>query len=113
MHELSLAINILEIAEDHARQAGASSIGAVVLRVGALSGVEPSALELAFQVAQQGTMAHQARLEVECVAGRAMCERCGLEFDVDAGLALCPTCGQPSATFIRGRELEVRSLEVV
>jgi hydrogenase nickel incorporation protein HypA/HybF len=115
MHELSLVTNILEIAEDYAHREGASAIRAVSLRVGAMSGVEPSALEFAFSLAKQGTLAQDARLEVEYVPLRAVCKACSLEFEVTDrfGIAVCPSCGQPSASFTRGEELEVRSLEVV
>jgi hydrogenase nickel incorporation protein HypA/HybF len=115
MHELSLVTNILEIAEEYARREGASAIRAVSLRVGAMSGVEPEALEFAFSLARQGTLAQDARLEVEYVPLRASCAACNLEFDAEDrfGIAVCPSCHQPSASFTRGEELEVCSLEVV
>jgi hydrogenase nickel incorporation protein HypA/HybF len=115
MHELSLVSNILEIAEEQARAAGAAAIRVVSLRVGAASGVEPEALEFAFSWAKHGTLAQDARLEVEYVPLRAKCPRCNLEFEVPErfGFAVCPTCGKPSARFVRGEELEVRALEVI
>jgi hydrogenase nickel incorporation protein HypA/HybF len=115
MHELSLVTDMLEIAERHARDAGASSIRVIALRVGARSGVDPEALEFAFSVAKIGTLAAEARLEVERVPMHAVCRACQLEFDVEArfGIARCPSCGQPSARLTHGEELEVRALEVI
>jgi hydrogenase nickel incorporation protein HypA/HybF len=115
MHELSLVSNILEIVEDCAIREGASAIRVVSLRVGANSGVEPEALEFAFEAARQGTLAQDARLEVEYIPLRAFCDLCALEFDVSdrCGIAICPSCHRASLKFIRGEELEVRSLEVV
>jgi hydrogenase nickel incorporation protein HypA/HybF len=115
MHELSLVSNILEIAETCAMHEGASAIRVVSLRVGANSGVVPEALELAFEVARQGTLAQDARLEVEYVPLCAFCDLCALEFDVldRYGIAVCPSCHRTVSKFVRGEELEVRSLEVV
>jgi hydrogenase nickel incorporation protein HypA/HybF len=115
MHEFSLVINILELAEDYARREQASAIQTVALRVGALSGVEPEALEFAFSVAKQDTLASHARLEVEYVQPSALCQNCDLEFLVENrfGVAFCPTCHAQSTNFVHGNELEVRYLEVV
>ncbi|MCY0884381.1 MAG: hydrogenase maturation nickel metallochaperone HypA, partial [Firmicutes bacterium] len=66
MHELSLAVPIAEAVE---REAGGRPVQAVVLAVGALSGVVPEALELALTVALAGTSAAGARVEWHRVPG--------------------------------------------
>lgn len=115
MHELSLVQSILEIAQDYARREGAVAIQTVTLRVGALSGVEPEALEFAFETARVGTLAEEARLEVEWVPLAAYCEGCSKKFAVDNpfGIALCPDCGQVSAEICQGEELQVAYLDVI
>ena len=114
MHELSLALNLLDLAEAQARQAGATTIRTVGLRVGALSGVMLEALESAFEGAKKGTLADQARLEVERVGLAALCQNCQCEFAVDDphAIAVCPTCHRPSATLVRGVELQMMFLDV-
>jgi len=115
VHELGLMQSVLEIAEGYARREGARAIREIGLRVGALSGVEPAALEFAFEAAKQGTLAEQARLAVQWVPLVAFCEACTVEFAVDSpfGIALCPLCDEPAAALKRGQELEVEYLEVV
>ncbi len=115
MHELSIAKNIIEIAEEHARQEGAAAITKVALQIGTLSGVVPEALEFAFEAAKDGTMAAAAELEIELIPLVCSCNDCELEFVVEDrhGIALCPKCGKPSGDIRRGRELAVHSLEVV
>lgn len=115
MHELGLVRSILEIAEAYARREGAQAIREIGLKVGALSGVEPSALEFAFEAAKQNTLAQQARLAVQWVPLVAFCEECGVEFEVKSpfGIALCPVCHQAVASHTQGHELEVDYLEVV
>ncbi len=115
MHELGLMRSILEIAEAHARAEGAEAIHEIGLKVGALSGVDRSALEFAFEAVKQGTLAEQGRLVVQWVPLQAFCEACGLEFEVSSpfGIALCPVCQQVAARYTHGQELEVDYLEVM
>lgn len=115
MHEVAIARDILDLAEETARREGARVIRTVALRVGAMSGVVPEALTFAFEVAKAGTLAADASLKVEWVPLACYCRACNLEFEVDDphGIALCPRCRQPSAEVRRGRELAVRYLEVV
>ncbi len=114
MHELSLVLSMLRVAEDAARQDGASRIDAIHLEIGALAGVVPEALEFAFGAAREGTMAEHARLDVTYLPAIAYCRTCEAAFELDNrfGIALCPTCGTPSADLRQGREMHVSHLEV-
>jgi hydrogenase nickel incorporation protein HypA/HybF len=113
VHELSIAQSIIDIAEDYARREGARAVKTIGLRVGALSGVVPEALELAFSVAKLGTLAEGAGLEVEHVPLIGYCAACEREYETDGPFSLCPACGEPSAEIRRGEELDVLYLEVV
>ena len=57
MHEVSLMENALAIALDYAARDGARRIDKLSLRVGPLAGVEPSALQFAFDIVTQDTLA--------------------------------------------------------
>lgn len=112
MHELSLAVQLVQTAEDAAREAGAARVTAVVVRVGDLSGVSVDALRFAYDVAAAGTMLEGSRLEARRVAVTVRCPRCG---DVELpGVQSfrCPACGTPTGDLRAGRELELESLEV-
>ncbi len=115
MHEVGIAHNIVDIAEDYARREGAESIRTVALRIGAMAGVVPEALEFAFETAKAGTLAATATLDVEYVPLLCFCADCQLEFEIKDrfGIALCPHCSEPSADIRQGFELELRYLEVV
>jgi hydrogenase nickel incorporation protein HypA/HybF len=114
MHEFSLVVSMLEVAEAAARADGASRIDTIHLEIGALAGVVPDALDFAFAGARQGTMAEDARLEVTYLPAIAYCTACRQEFELDNrfGIAMCPTCDTPSADLRQGRELQVSHLEV-
>lgn len=112
MHEVGLMQNALELAAERTRAAGASRIHRLVLRVGALSGVVPEALESAFAVLAPGSLADGAQLQIETIGIVGWCERCQAEFPSGDHISLCPKCGEPSAAIRRGRELELAQLEI-
>lgn len=112
MHELSIMQSALSQALDQARQAGAVRVHEIRLRVGALSGVIPDALQFAFEALADGTLAEGARLTIEHVPARFWCATCNREFEAGTLFAECPDCHHPSGKLCAGRELELASLEI-
>lgn len=112
MHELSLMESTLEIALEYARHQKAQKIHQINLRVGAISGVVPEALEFAFDACTQNTIAAGANLKIELVPALCYCENCDREFTPPDLIYACPDCGQISSKLIQGRELQLTSLEV-
>ena len=102
----------LNVALESARQAGASRVHTIRLRIGALSGVVPDALEFAFEVLAPGTLAEGAKLAVEHVPARFWCATCRREFEAPTLFSDCPDCHQPSGELRAGREMELTSLEI-
>ena len=94
--------------EKAATTAGATSVEAVGLRVGSLSGAVAEALTGAWPIATAGTVVDGARLEIETLQAAIWCPGCAREQPVDEYYALtCPVCSTPSATLVRGREFAV------
>jgi hydrogenase nickel incorporation protein HypA/HybF len=112
MHEVGIMLSALEIAEQQAQAAGATKIHEIRLRVGQMSGVVPEALEHAFTVLKDGTMAEEASLIVDYVLAVCWCSACQREFESTGIFCICPDCKAPSGDVRRGRELEIVSLEV-
>ncbi len=112
MHEVGIIQNALQMAEKQARASGARQVHQLRLRVGALSGVVPEALQFAFEVVSRGTMAEGARLEVESVPPSCWCAACQAEFACEDLLYECPRCHEPSSELRRGLELELTSMEI-
>ncbi|NET37831.1 MAG: hydrogenase maturation nickel metallochaperone HypA [Cyanothece sp. SIO1E1] len=112
MHEVSLMESAIAIALDHAAKYGAHKIHWLKLGVGELSGVVPEALEFAFDVVTQGTIAEGAQLEIDTLSAICYCSTCDLEFQPADLSFVCPGCQQISAEMRRGQELELTSLEV-
>lgn len=101
----------LEDAERHARANGCSAIHVLHLRVGAMSGVVPEALEFAFVALKTGTLAAEARLVIERVPALATCRKCGREFTLEEAVFPCPHCESWESDLRQGRELELARIE--
>jgi hydrogenase nickel incorporation protein HypA/HybF len=114
MHEFSLVVSMLDIAEDAARAEGARRITRIHVEIGALAGVVPEALTFAFEGARIGTLAADAQLEVTYLPAIAYCAVCAKVFELDNrwGIAMCPDCDTPSGDLRQGRELQVADVTV-
>ena len=112
MHELSLMDAVREQALAQAALHGARRIAAITLRVGSLAGVEIGALRLAHAVVMADTIAAGSRLEIEAVPAECFCAACRLPFPARDGCCDCPRCGRISRELLRGRELQLASLEL-
>jgi len=112
MHEVGIMQSAIDIAEQQAKVAGATKIHEISLRIGQLTGVVPEALEHAFAVLKDGTMAEEACLVVDYVPATCWCSECQREFESQGLFCVCPECKTPSSDVRRGRELEIVSLEV-
>ncbi|MDB5307151.1 MAG: hypA [Gemmataceae bacterium] len=113
MHELSIALSIVDLAAEEIGRRGGSRIGAIHLKLGPLSGVVPGALRSAFELArEQEPAVAAAELIIEEIAVAAYCPACAAEQLITFPELCCPTCGIPTPDVIRGRELEVVALEI-
>jgi hydrogenase nickel incorporation protein HypA/HybF len=112
MHEVGIMRTALRMAIAEAERAGATRIHRLRLRVGALSGVVPEALEMAFLATSPGTPAEGAEFVFESVPVTCQCEICGHEFQPQDIIYCCPICDAISSHVQQGREIELSSLEV-
>lgn len=112
MHELSIAMSIVEMAQDEARQRGAQ-VNAVYLKLGALSGVVKEALLASYEMACDDTPLRGSRLVIEEVPVVIFCPNCKLQRPLGSvQLFCCGECGTPSSQIVQGKELEVVALEI-
>jgi hydrogenase nickel incorporation protein HypA/HybF len=112
MHELSIALSIIELALEEAGKANARAITQVDVEIGTLAGVETEALLFAWDSVTQGTLARSAPLKIHSVEAMANCFQCGKTFPVDHFFSQCPHCGSFRYDITRGRELRIKSLLV-
>ncbi|MCC8423512.1 hydrogenase maturation nickel metallochaperone HypA [Mucilaginibacter sp. UR6-11] len=112
MHELSIVMGIIEIAERQAKAADATIIDEVELDIGTLSGIETEALEFAWKQGVRQTMLEYAVKKINQIAGKARCLDCDAEFAIEKYEDACPICGEHLLDIIQGKELRVKSLLV-
>ncbi len=113
MHELSIALGIMEGVLEELGRRGVPKASAVHVRVGRLSGVDKDALSFSYGVATQETPLAHSRLIIEDVDVSIHCPVCGAERPIRTFPVLaCAQCGSTSERIIHGRELEITAVEV-
>jgi hydrogenase nickel incorporation protein HypA/HybF len=113
MHELSIALSLIDAAAEKAAELGAVRVEAIHLKLGALSGVVREALLFSFDLAAAGTPIEGARLEIEDIPVAVFCQTCNTEQELPSIQRFrCPVCDTPTPDVVRGRELELAALEV-
>lgn len=113
MHELSIATNIVEIAEEEVIKAKAKEVIEIVLEIGSMSGVVIEALEFAMDEAVKNTLLQNAKRSIIKQMAEALCTKCGHHFEVDDFFAVCPKCGSFETEVLKGKELKVKKLIVI
>ena len=109
MHEMSIAGAVLDSVLRHAHGRRVRRVG---LRVGSMRQVVPSALEFAWELIREETVAAGAPLELETVATTASCRRCGGTTPQARFPLACGSCGSLDVEVVRGVELEIEWIDV-
>lgn len=72
MHELSIALSMIEIASEEVDRRGGGRVAALHLKLGQMSGVVKEALTFSWEIACQGTALEGSQLIVEETEGREL-----------------------------------------
>ena len=113
MHELGLLQGVVAAVEKAADAAGASTVEAVGLKVGARTGADPEALEGAWPIATAGTILVGSDLVLDFVEAAVWCPACEAAQPIDEFFAFtCPVCGTPTGQLVCGDEFEVTYADV-
>ena len=113
MHELSIALSMIEMASEEAERRGGARVHALHLKLGTLSGVVKDALLFSYEVACNGTPLEGSQLLIEDVPVVIYCSQCEAEQQLDSIQRFCcPVCGTLSSDVVKGRELEFVAMEI-
>ena len=113
MHELSVALGIVNIAEKETKKARAKSVEVIELEIGALAGIEMESLDFVWQIAVHNTVLEHAVKKIIMIEGKAKCMDCDTVFKIEHLYDSCPKCQSYLKGIIQGKELRVKALEVV
>lgn len=109
MHELAVTQSVVDAVVEHA---GGARVRAVHVDVGKLSGVVPDAMRFCFELVTEGTVLDGAELIINEPPGAGHCRACGVTVALSDLILLC-SCGSADLDVVAGRELSVRTYEVV
>ena len=112
MHELSIAVNIVEMIEDNAKMEKAHSVDRFEIDVGTLSGVVVDALEFALEEAVKNSICSKAKWKINKIEAKAKCRKCGHIYNVDDYFSPCPKCERFDKEILQGKEIQLKSITV-
>ena len=113
MHELSIALEILDIVEREAVKHGAAVVRQVHLRVGDLSGVETGSLSFSFDAVKgEKDLTREAVLVIERLPVKIRCTPCNEVFAGTGHMVICPRCEGFETELLQGEELEIGEIEI-
>ncbi|MGW5422235.1 hydrogenase maturation nickel metallochaperone HypA/HybF [Streptomyces sp. NPDC003943] len=111
MHEMSVALAVVDQVETAARSRGATGVRSIRLEMGELAGIVADSLAFCFELACAGTLVEGAELITTTVPGTARCEPCSRVWEVGMPpRLLCPGCGGAAVELVSGRELRIREV---
>lgn len=95
MHEMAIAQNLLNIAEEEAAKRNCRRVTRARVECGPLAGVMPEALELCFAALIKETPHEGAALEIIVLPLKMRCAACGADFiGENPRYSPCPHCGE-------------------
>ena len=112
MHEFSLAIEVINLAQREAEKNLAETIQEIAIEVGYLSGVEADAFESALDLLVKDSILESSLINIIRTSGKGICNACDKEFEMNYRMATCPKCHCFPSKINGGEEFRVVSLVV-
>ncbi|MEA1896747.1 MAG: hydrogenase maturation nickel metallochaperone HypA [Bacteroidota bacterium] len=112
MHELSIAMSIVDIASDYAARDNAKHVSEIEIEVGSLAGIVIDALDFAMEAAVKNTICEDAKWNIIELKARGSCPEKKISYEISDLYSACPYCGKFGHELVQGKELRVKSLLV-
>ena len=114
MHELGIVFAMIDQLEDVAKEQHLAHIQKVTVDLGEVSGIVTDFFEDAWTwAANKNKLTEGAELEVCTVPAVTVCNACGKTYGTVKHGRICPYCHSEDTELLRGRELEIRSIEAL
>lgn len=110
MHELSIAMQLIEQIVEIAEENQLRRVDEVELEAGVLRQVIPQMMQTAFQEAANQTVAEGAVLMIRDIPAKAQCRQCRLEFEPEVDNFLCPECQVADVKVLEGNTIILKSV---
>ncbi len=112
MHEMSIAVALLDQLEQLAAEHGGTRIEAFTVTAGEMRCIVPEALQIAFETIAENSTAQGAVMTLQIEAVLAQCRRCGHHFSPRPQDFQCPRCNQADVDFIQGNDIVISSMTI-
>lgn len=112
MHELPVTQSICNIAVREGKRIGAAKICSISIKMGDYCDYVPEIIQEYFNMVSEGTIAEQAKLEVERVPATLYCADCGITSPVEHYKMRCPLCNGRNVELKTGKEFYISSMEI-
>lgn len=112
MHEMTIALNIVDIATKESIKANASSIGGIEIEIGSMSGVDVTALKFALDAAVKNTILERSEMTIIPIQAKVECKKCKFTFPIEDFYQGCPKCDSLIFDIIQGKELRIKSINI-
>jgi len=113
MHELSVALGIVKIAEKAVENIHFERITKIELQIGTLSGIELDSLNFVWDSAVKDTVLEKSIKQIEVVKAKGKCVDCDTAFDMEHIYDSCPKCHSNFKGILKGKELRVKAIEFI
>lgn len=112
MHELSVAEEIINIANQYIPTESQSDVISVKVEIGKLSNILPDSLKFCFDALTVDTRLNGARLIIEENPIIILCEDCGKTSEIKQMFFQCKFCDSTKVKLLKGNELKVTEIEI-
>jgi len=112
MHELAVTESILNIAVQHATQAGAVRVTGLNLVIGQLASLVDDSVQFYWDMISEGTICAGAKLHFERKPATLKCLDCDRSYALDGELTDCTNCHSVRIKVMTGEEFFVESIEI-
>ncbi len=112
MHEYSIVQSLLEACEKHAKENDSTKVTRVVVKIGVMSGVEPSLLKSAFDTFKEKTICEEAEFIMNIQNIVVLCSSCKKESTLKKLEYICPNCQSIDLKIMDGEDMYLMQLEL-
>lgn len=112
MHELSLAMSVIELVKSEATQLNNHAVKSIEIEVGELAGVELQAFRFSMNAVLKASQYATSRLNIIMKKAISHCSECNSTFQPISKYSQCPNCQSYFVALIQGNELRLTSITV-
>ncbi len=110
MHELSLALEVIDLVSKETQKKSLSRVFEMEIEVGTLSGVEAETFQSALEMVVKGTLLEDAKIQINQTFAVGTCSDCQKDFNMKERMATCPDCRSYPSKIIGGDQFRVVSI---